>query len=109
MSQENYITEILGIKDAEIEKVEQEGREIRIRFRKQRTGMKCPHCGEYTNDVHDYRIKELRDIPIQGKAVRLEYRRRRYVCRRCGHKIAEPFELAGKNQRTTARLAVSGL
>lgn len=109
MSQENYITEILGIKDAEIEKVEQEGREIRIRFRKQRTGMKCPHCGEYTNDVHDYRIKELRDIPIQGKAVRLEYRRRRYVCRRCGHKIAEPFELAGKNQRTTARLAVYGL
>ena len=109
MSQRDYITEILGIKDAEIEKVEQEEKILRIRFRKKRTGMICPHCGEYTNDVHDYRIKELRDLPIQGKAVRLEYRRRRYVCRRCGKKIAEPFELAGKNQRTTARLAVYGL
>ena len=109
MSQKDYITEIMGIKDAEVEKVEQEEKILRIMFRKKRTGMICPHCGEYTNAVHDYRIKELRDLPIQGKAVRLEYRRRHYVCRRCGKKIAEPFELAGKNQRTTARLAVYGL
>ena len=109
MSQKNYITEILGIKDAEIEKVAECGKILRIRFVKQRTGMTCPHCGEYTDKVHDYRIKELRDIPIQGKAVRLEYRRRRYVCLNCGRRSAEPFELAGKNQRTTARLAAHGL
>ena len=109
MSQRDYITKILGIKDAEIEKVEQDEKMIRIQFVKKRTGMICPHCGEYTNEVHDYRIKELRDMPIQGRAVRLEYRRRRYICRKCGKKSAETFELAGKNQRTTARLAVYGL
>lgn len=109
MPQRDYITEILGIKDVEIEKVAQDENMLLIRFTKKRTGMICPHCGEYTNEVHDYRIKELRDIPIQGKAVRLEYRRRRYICRKCGKKSAEAFELAGKNQRTTARLAVYGL
>ncbi len=48
-------------------------------------------------------------MPIQGRAVRLEYRRRRYICRKCGKKSAEAFELAGKNQRTAARLAMYGL
>lgn len=66
MSHTNYITEILGIKDAEIEKVENGAREIRIQFRLSRKGMNCPHCGEYTNAVHDYRIRELRDLPLRG-------------------------------------------
>ena len=109
MPQRDYSTEILGIKDVEIEKVEQEEKCIRIQFSKRRTGMICPHCGEYTYTVHDYRIKELRDIPLQGKPVRLKYRRRRYICRKCGKKSAEAFELSGKNQRTTARLAIYGL
>ena len=39
MSQENYITKILGIKDAEIEKVEQDEKMMRIQFVKKRTGI----------------------------------------------------------------------
>lgn len=109
MSHTNYITEILGIKDAEIEKVENGAKEIRIQFHLSRKGMRCPHCGEYTNIIHDYRLKELRDLPLQGKPMRLDYRRRRYLCRSCGRKSAEPFELAGRNQRTTARLALYGM
>ena len=68
----------------------------------------CPRCGALTHRIHDYRVKILRDLPVQEKPVRLKYNRRRYLCIQYGKKFNEPFSLAGKNLRTTARLAVYG-
>ena len=89
MSHTDYITEILGINDAEIEKVENGATGIRIRFHLRRRGILRPHCGELTNIIHDCRLKELCALPLQGKPLRLEYRRMRYLCRKCGKKSAE--------------------
>lgn len=109
MSQEDYTAKILGMEEVEIEKVSQSEDEIRIMFRKRRKDTACPSCGTLTRKVHDYHTNVLRDIPILGKITRLEYRRRRYVCTHCGKRFLEPFELAGKHQRTTGRLALYGL
>ena len=109
MSQRDYIAEILGWEDVEIEKVTASAEEIRIRFRKKRGKERCPQCGQETERIHDYHTNLLRDIPIRGKRTRLEYRRRRYVCPRCFKRFCEPHAYAGKHQRTTGRLALYGL
>ena len=109
MPQRDYTAGILGMEEIEVEEVYQNGGEMRIRFRKQRTQTACPACGTETDRVHDYHTNVLRDIPISGKVTRLEYRRRRYVCPCCKKRFLESFAYAGKHQRTTGRLALYGL
>ena len=108
MSQENYITKLLEMEEAIIENVEKTDRFTYIRFHLPVREAVCPHCGALTHRIHDYRVKILRDLPVQEKPVRLKYNWRRYLCTQCGKKFNEPFSLAGKNLRTTARLAVYG-
>ena len=91
MSQRDYIAEILGWEDVEIEKVTETAEEVRIRFRKERGKERCPQCGQETDRIHDYHTNLLRDISIRGKRTRLEYRRRRYVCPCCGKRFCEPY------------------
>ena len=40
----------------------------------------CKRCGGKTDRIHDYRVREVRDLELRGKPVRLLYRRRRYAC-----------------------------
>ena len=108
MSQENYIAKLLEMEEAIIENVEKTDRFTYICFHLPVHEAVCPHCGALTHRIHDYRVKILRDLPVQEKPVRLKYNRRRYLCTQCGKKFNEPFSLAGKNLRTTARLAVYG-
>ena len=108
MSQENYIAKLLEMEEAIIENVEKTDCFTYIRFHLPVHEAVCPHCGALTHRIHDYRVKILRDLPVQEKPVRLKYNRRRYLCTQCGKKFNEPFSLAGKNLRTTARLAVYG-
>ena len=108
MSQENYIAKLLEMEEAIIENVEKTDRFTYICFHLPVHEAVCPHCGALTHRIHDYRVKILRDLPVQEKPVRLKYNRRRYLCTQCGKNFNEPFSLAGKNLRTTARLAVYG-
>ena len=39
----------------------------------------CKRCGGKTDRIHDYRVREVRDLELRGKPVRLLYRRRRYA------------------------------
>ena len=96
------------MEEAIIENVEKTDCFTYIRFHLPVHEAVCPHCGALTHRIHDYRVKILRDLPVHEKPVRLKYNRRRYLCTQCGKKFNEPFSLAGKNLRTTARLAVYG-
>ena len=109
MSQENYIAKLFGMEEVIVENLEKISEQVRVRFHLPLRETLCPGCGTRTRRVHDYRVKVLRDLPLQGLPARLEYRRRRYLCLNCGRKFPEPFPLAGRNQRTTARLVSYGL
>ena len=100
---ENYSTKLLGIEDAEIEKIEENEKEVRLRFRLRREKQFCPACGAETEKVHDYRIRRLRDTELHGKKLTLEYQRRRYACS-CGRRFPETNSFVSRYQRFTQRI-----
>ena len=77
MSQENYIAKLLEMEEAIIENVEKNDRFTYINFHLPVHEAVCPRCGALTHRIHDYRVKILRDLPVQEKPVRLKYNRRR--------------------------------
>lgn len=97
-----------GYRAIEVEN-EENGLVIRLGACRDRPG-RCPHCKRTTWHVHDYRWREVRDLPVFGKGVFLEVERRRMRCPRCGL-FTEELPWLGARSRITRRLgaAVAGL
>lgn len=104
MSEKDYITKVLDMEDGIIEEMKEEGQELKLTMRLARKPHPCPACGAWTERVHDYRLRRLRDLEIVGKKTEILYRRRRYVCEHCGKKFAERCAFAGRYQRCTHRV-----
>ena len=69
--------------------------------------LRCPHCGFWCRRVHDRRDKMVRDLSVSGRCVTLRWRRRRFVCGRCGERHLEDHrEFDGKLTRRLARRLV---
>lgn len=47
------------------------------------TGMNCPHCQHYTEELHQNRPIVARDLSTFGKAVYLKVPRRQFYCSHC--------------------------
>ena len=58
-----------------------------------------------TDQIHDYRVREVRDLELRGKPVRLLYRRRRYACPACRKRFSETNDFVGRYMRFTHRTA----
>lgn len=106
MPNKDYTTELLEIKDLIIEKIEKNDSEIHIYFTIKRKLHTCPHCGNVTDQVHDYRSSVIKDIPLFGKKLFLHYKKRRYNCPCCNKHFNEDFSLVPKQHRITSRLAL---
>ena len=101
MSEKEYTTKLLKLEDAEIEKMEETEEEIILQIRLKRKMHRCPKCEAQTDQVHDYLFRNVRDLNIRGKPLKLLYRRRRYMCPVCGKRFAEDCAFLGKYQRFT--------
>lgn len=106
MSQQDYTTQLLGLEDAQIEKMEEEEKRIIVTFSQLQKTHHCPRCGQETMLVHDDRTRTLQDTSTAGKLLVLRYRRRRYLCPCCGKRFSESCTLAGKYQRCTRRVTM---
>jgi transposase len=104
--QEDFITKLIDLKDAQIENVKHSDTHIYIDFSMKRMAHTCPRCACLTERIHDYRIQKIKDLPIQGKHVILHYRKRRYSCPCCGKKFYETLYLVPKRHRITNRVAL---
>ncbi|WP_208029265.1 transposase family protein [Rhabdothermincola sediminis] len=68
----------------------------------------CPHCGFRCREVHDTRIRKIRDLPVSGRPVTLVWQRRRFVCGNCGQRHLECHdEFEGRLTRRLARVLVA--
>lgn len=67
MPNNDFISNILEIKDLIITNVESTPENICISFKLERRDHVCPNCGAITNKVHDYRKSIIKDTPILGK------------------------------------------
>ena len=101
MSGKEYTTELLKLEDAQIERMEETEEEIILQISLKRKMHNCPRCKAETDQVHDYRIRAVRDLSIRGKPLKLLYRRRRYFCPSCGKRFSEACAFLGKYQRFT--------
>ena len=95
---------ILDLEDAIVTDVKSNYDSISFFFSMRKKPHICPACGAVTEQIHDYRLNILKDIPIMGKHTFLYYRKRRYRCI-CGKRFYESFPQQARYCRTTTRLA----
>ncbi len=109
--QAHFIIEWLEIKDAHVElwdSGESENGywfEFHTRVRRQ-TCVKCKHR---TKRVHSYRSQNVQGSRMNGKAVTLVVKKRRYRCGSCGHTFYERFSFVDRYQRHTVSVAQNAL
>lgn len=101
----NCIAKLLDMEDVEIENVEQNNEGIVLSLHLRVRPHVCPACGAITTSVQDYRMQKVKDLPIQGKPVIWNYRKRRYRCTSCGKRFYEKNWLLPKWHRITNRTA----
>lgn len=106
MPQNNYITDLLDLKDFNVEKVESDDKNIFLYLSMKVKPQICPNCSHPTEYVHDYREQRVKDLPIQGKNTIWYYRKRRYRCPNCGKRFYESNYLLPKWHRITNRTAL---
>ena len=105
MSTKDYSAELLKMEGVQIEKLDETEEEIILQISMERKMHICKRCGGKTDRIHDYRVREVRDLELRGKPVRLLYRRRRYACPACGKRFSETNDFVGRYMRFTHRTA----
>lgn len=50
---------------------------------------RCPHCGNRTTYIKDYRLQKVKDLAIVGEPLTVIIRKRRYICKECGSTFTE--------------------
>ena len=103
MSKRDYSAELLRMEGVIIEEIEENSEGITIRVSLERKEQLCKRCGGVTDRVHDYRVRQVRDLELGGKPLRLQYRQRRYVCPVCGKRFSEKNDFVGRYMRFTHR------
>ena len=103
MSKKDYSAELLKMEGVQIEKIEESTEEIVLCVSLDRKPQVCKCCGAETDRVHDYRIRQVRDLELRGKPLRLLYRQRRYVCPICEKRFSEQNDFVGRYMRFTHR------
>ena len=98
-------SDIVGLQDLNINKVEQNDNSITIYAQLPRKPHSCPQCGNTTNKIHDYRCQKIKDIPAFGKMTCIMLRKRRYVCNECNKRFCENVPFLPKYHRMTNRLS----
>lgn len=107
MFQQDIITNLLGIANIFVDKIENNSSSIQIYLSTQAKEQACPCCGQTTKYTHDYRTQKIRDIPFQGKETFLLLRKRRYVCKPCGKRFFEKYDFLPRYRHFTGRVYTS--
>jgi transposase len=63
----------------------------------------CPHCNNYTEELHQNRPTLVRDLSVFRRLVYLEVPRRQFYCPSCQRYITEKLEFIDKKRRHTQR------
>ena len=104
MLYKDYNTNILGLEDVILTRVEKLNNEMFIYITMKRRKHRCPNCTGETDRIHDYRRQLVKDLSCSGHTVYLVYNRRRYVCPACGKRFREDVPFLAKYHRSTTRL-----
>ena len=98
----NYIQISLGLKEFSVLGWKEDNQAVIVEVIKSSSYGVCPKCGESTNKVHQYKVRAIDDIPIQGKRLQIKLKQRWFKCADCGKVFTERFEsVHSRGHRTT--------
>ena len=104
LSNNHYTKELLGIKDAKILKIKNDGEIIHIFFELERDIYECPRCKELTMTIHDYRWQIIKGPPLGHMKLLYHYHKRRYRCPSCDKRFYEPNDFVPRYHRMSYSL-----
>ena len=102
MLNHDYTTKLLNLEDVIITNVENTSGQLHIHIELPRRKHICPCCGATTDRIHDYRLQQIKDVPL-GRDTFLHLRKRRYRCE-CGKRFFEKNAFLPRYYRVTTRL-----
>jgi transposase len=89
----DYLLDLPGVK---VETCTQIEGQIYFRLRALASEIACPHCNNYTEELHQNRPTLVRDLSVFGRFVYLEVPRRQFYCPSCQRYITENLEFIDK-------------
>ena len=66
MSTKDYSAKLLKMEGVQIEKLDKTEEEIILQISTERKMHICKRCGGETDRIHDYRVREVRDLELRG-------------------------------------------
>ena len=104
LSQEYFITKLLGLKDVLVTFTEETDSSIYIGIETKPKPQICPCCKQSTTYIHDYRQQKIKDLSFRDKYGYLLLKKRRYVCKQCGKRFYEKYSFLPRYHHMTQRV-----
>jgi len=83
------IKELLGLQHLWVDGSEIKDTEFIVQVRVPRKFCMCPHCTKSTKKVHSYKFRRIKHSIWQEKTVILNFKQRRFYCRKCNKAFTE--------------------
>jgi len=96
----DYLLDLPGVK---VETCTQIEGQIYFQLSVVASGIICPHCNNYTEELHQNRSILARDLSVFGRPVYLQVPRRQFYCPTCQRYSTEKLEFLDKKRRHTQR------
>jgi len=96
----DYLLDLPGVK---VETCTQIEGKIYFKLNALASQIVCPHCNNYTEELHQNRPILVRDLSVFGRFVYLQVPRRQFYCPNCQCYITEKLEFIDQKRRHTQR------
>ncbi|NMG10342.1 transposase family protein [Brasilonema sp. UFV-L1] len=97
------LTNLLNLPGVAVESYESFQDSVSFQLKVLAKGMCCPHCRNYTEELHQIRPIVVRDLPVSGKEVYLKLPRRQFYCRVCQRYVTERLQFIDWRRKYTQR------
>lgn len=96
------MTELLGLEGFVIKSFQEKTDCFLIGVVSTNTSSPCPHCGQPSSRIHDYRQQSVKHTVMRDKVVILNVRKKRFTCPSCNKHHYETLSFVQRYQRTTS-------
>ena len=103
MTESEVFESILGIKEIQVDRVEWQEQSLHIYCSSVVEEAICPHCLNKRQVINQTYERQVRDLPITGKAVYLHLQQRQFYCPDCDRYFNERFSFFDPKRTMTRR------
>ncbi|MBB3268860.1 transposase [Azospirillum sp. OGB3] len=99
-----FMSDILNLPGLDVIETREDAHDYLIRVGRRRALDACPYCAGGPMVANGTKTQGLRDTPVHGKRVLIEWSRQRFLCRGCGRTSYDQHEAFDPDRRMTKRL-----